>query len=132
MIEEFGGGNFRQATPSCWRNFGCVRESEFSNTTCAGAGLPEGQADQLERIILISCGGVRREISNYIESDVTPELRFRIEAHLRFCPECKAVYDGMRNVLSLIRARDVIELPAGFSLRLYRRLTEICRPSPRF
>lgn len=86
----------------------------------------------MEPIILISCVGVRQEISNYIESEVTPELRFRIEAHLRFCPECKAVYDGMGNVLTLIRARDVIELPAGFSLRLYRRLAEVCRPGPRF
>lgn len=94
--------------------------------------MREEQGDQSEPIVLISCGGVRREISNYIESDVTPELRFRMEAHLRFCPECKAVYDGMRNVLTLIRARDVIELPSGFSLRLYRRLAEVCRPGPRF
>lgn len=86
----------------------------------------------MEPIILISCTEVGRELSNYIESAVTPELRFRIEAHLRFCPECKAVYDGMRNVLTLIGATDVIELPVGFSLRLYRRLAQVCRPGPRF
>ena len=97
-----------------------------------GQVCPKDKADQLERIILISCAEVRQELSNYIETEVTPELRFRLEAHLRFCPECKAVYDGMRNVLILIRGTDVIELPVGFSLRLYRRLSKVCRPVPRF
>lgn len=86
----------------------------------------------MEPIILISCAEVRQELSNYIESQVTPELGFRIEAHLRFCPDCKAVYDGMRNVLTLIHATDLIEVPVGFSLRLYRRLADVCRPVPRF
>ena len=132
MIEEVGGTNFgRQAQAAGVTSAAFVNQSSVTRRA-RGQDCPKDKADQLERIILISCAGMRQELSNYIENEVTPELRFRIETHLRFCPECKAVFDGMRNVLALIRARDVIELPAGFSLRLYRRLAEVCPPGQRF
>ena len=76
----------------------------------------------MEHIILISCAEVRRELSNYIDDDVTPELRSRIEQHVISCGGCKAVYDGVRNVLRLVGSSEIIELPRGFSLRLYCRL----------
>ena len=76
----------------------------------------------MERTILISCAEVRRELSNYIDHDVTPELRARIEQHVISCSGCSAIYDGVRNVLRLVSSSEIIELPRGFSLRLYRRL----------
>ena len=76
----------------------------------------------MEQVILISCAEVRRELSNYLENDVTAELRARIEQHVLACTGCRAVYDGMRNVLRLVSATEIIELPKGFSVRLYRRL----------
>lgn len=80
------------------------------------------QVSKLEQTILISCVEVRRELSNYIENDVTPALRARIEQHVFSCGGCKAIYDGVHNVLRLVSASEIIELPPGFSLRLYRRL----------
>ncbi|HKD13528.1 MAG TPA: zf-HC2 domain-containing protein, partial [Candidatus Angelobacter sp.] len=80
------------------------------------------QVGKLEQAILISCAQVRHELSNYIENDVTLELRARIEQHVQSCTGCKAIYDGVRNVLSLVSSSEIIELPRGFSLRLYRRL----------
>jgi hypothetical protein len=86
-------------------------------------------------MILISCGEVRRELSNYIDDEVTPEVRARIDEHVRFCPGCKAVYDGVRNVLTLLGSGDIIELPRGFSLRVFERLRAVgderAFPSPR-
>jgi predicted anti-sigma-YlaC factor YlaD len=76
----------------------------------------------MDQIILITCAEVRRELSNYIEDDVSLELRARIDQHVSACPGCKAVFDGVRNVLTLVSTGDVIELPRGFSARLYRRL----------
>jgi predicted anti-sigma-YlaC factor YlaD len=73
-------------------------------------------------MILITCEDVRRELSNYFDDEVTPELRGRIEAHVRSCHGCKALYDGVRNVLTLVGSGEVIELPRGFSLRLFHRL----------
>ena len=76
----------------------------------------------MNREILITCAQVRRELSDYIDDEVTPALRARIEEHVGACSGCKAIYDGVRNVLTLIGSTDLIELPRGFSARLYRRI----------
>ena len=77
-------------------------------------------------IIEISCEHVIQEISNYIDGEITPELRARIEEHVRGCKHCAAVLDGTTNTLRLIadgRAFDgLFDLPPGFSERLRQRL----------
>lgn len=74
--------------------------------------------------LLITCIEVRRELSNYIDDEITPALRSRIEEHVSACSGCKAIYDGLRNVLTLVTTTELIELPTGFSVRLYRRVRE--------
>ena len=73
-------------------------------------------------IIEISCVEVWREISNYLEGQVDPELRARMDAHFKSCKHCSAVYDGTRNVVRLIGDGHTFEVPAGFSKRLYKKL----------
>lgn len=78
----------------------------------------------IEMIVEISCVEVWREISNYLEGDVSPELRTRIEAHLKACKHCTAIHDGTRNVVRLIGdgVAFEFEVPKDFSKRLYRKL----------
>ena len=73
-------------------------------------------------VIKIDCYQVRIELSNYIEADLQPQLRLQIEEHLKSCDHCAAVYDGVRNVVRLMGDERIIELPEGFSERLYRRV----------
>jgi predicted anti-sigma-YlaC factor YlaD len=73
----------------------------------------------------ISCSEVRRELANYVEDDVDAELRSRIERHFRECYGCNALYDSIRKVVRLVGGTEVIELPAGFSQRLYERLSTV-------
>jgi predicted anti-sigma-YlaC factor YlaD len=77
-------------------------------------------------IIEISCEHVIREISNYIDGEIDPRLRARIEEHIRGCKHCAAVFDGTTNTLRLIadgRAfAGLLDLPPGFSERLRQRL----------
>jgi hypothetical protein len=84
--------------------------------------LEMGPEEMEQIVILITCADVRRELSNYIEEDVSAELRSRIEQHVSGCPGCKALYDGVRNILTLVSTGEIIPLPRGFSARLYRRL----------
>lgn len=70
----------------------------------------------------IDCREVRRELSNYIENDVTPELRRQMEEHFAACAGCTAIYDGVRNVIKLVGDGRILELPNGFSQRLVARL----------
>ena len=71
----------------------------------------------------LTCAEVLRELSNYMDEDVTQALRLRIDAHVRICGGCRAVYDGVRNVIQLVSDFETIELPHGFSQRLRRRLS---------
>jgi anti-sigma factor RsiW len=79
-----------------------------------------------QHTIEISCEHVILEISNYIDGEITPELRARMEDHIRGCKHCAAVLDGTTNTLRLLadgRAFDgLFDLPSGFGERLRRRL----------
>ena len=72
----------------------------------------------------ISCLEVMRELSNYIDKDLKPELRAQITAHLPTCAHCTATYDGLRNTMILVGDGRSFQLPAGFSQRLRAKLTK--------
>lgn len=73
-------------------------------------------------ILEISCEHAIQQISAYLDGDISPELRARIEAHVRNCRHCAAVLDGTSNTLRLLADGRVLDLPDGFSERLHARL----------
>ena len=73
-------------------------------------------------MVSISCQDVWKEISNYVDNDVDPDLRARMEAHFKICAHCTAVVDGTKNVVKLIADGVEYEIPEGFSKRLYERI----------
>jgi predicted anti-sigma-YlaC factor YlaD len=77
--------------------------------------------------IEIDCQQVRRELSSYLEGDLTPELRLQIDNHLAGCSHCTAVHDGMRNVIRLLGDDKLVDVPEGFGKRLYQRLVSQAR-----
>ena len=72
----------------------------------------------------ISCMEVIRELSNYIDKDVPPNLREQILSHLPGCSHCTAVYNGLRNTITLTGDGRAFNLPAGFSERLRSQLSK--------
>lgn len=72
--------------------------------------------------MVLNCKHVWKEISNYIDDSVSPELREAIEEHLAHCRHCAAVLDSTRNILYLIADERTFELPMGYSERLHARL----------
>jgi anti-sigma factor (TIGR02949 family) len=82
-------------------------------------------------LIEISCEEVWRELSNYLDDEITPEVRARMEEHFKVCNHCTAVLDGIRNVVQLVGDATAFELPAGFRERLYRKLNrKLCKGKP--
>ena len=79
----------------------------------------------------ISCREVRKELARYMEDDISPALRERIERHFLKCDGCFAIYDGLRKVIRLVNSTEMIELPQGFSVRLYRRIVTSSDPGSR-
>ena len=64
--------------------------------------LGSSEVSRTGGVVEISCLEVIRELSSYFDRDVTPELREQIVAHLPGCLHCTAVYDGLRNTITLI------------------------------
>ena len=78
-------------------------------------------------VIEISCAEAWREVSEMIDRTLDPEMRERVELHLRHCAHCTAVFDGTRNAVLLIGDDQAEELPLGFAERLFSRLSlEFC------
>jgi anti-sigma factor RsiW len=75
--------------------------------------------------IEISCVEVWREISNYLDNEISTELRERMEAHFKGCAHCTAVLDGTRNVVKLVGDGKAFQIPDGFSKRLYRKVQKL-------
>jgi hypothetical protein len=74
--------------------------------------------------MVVTCEEVWREVSNYLDGDVSPDLRAAMEEHIRGCQKCSAILDGARNVIGLYGEERMFEPPLGFSQRLHRRLQE--------
>ena len=72
--------------------------------------------------VLISCIEVFRLVSDYVDGDVDPELRARMETHFKDCDHCTAIVDGTKNVVRLVGDGKAFEVPKGFSKKLYNKL----------
>jgi len=121
--------------PSCSRGSGIQNRYEGFNgssttrgddvchlSSAAESYRPVVSVSQKPRVIEIDCELVRKELSNYLEGDLTPELRLQIETHPEGCSHCAAVHDGMRNIVQLLGDEKLIKVPEGFGKRLYQRL----------
>lgn len=75
-------------------------------------------------IVEISCLEVWREISNYLDEEIEPELKTRMDLHFQKCKHCRAVLEGSKNTVRLLADGDWYPLPAGLAERLYRRLSD--------
>jgi len=72
--------------------------------------------------MVVGCEDVWREVSNYLDTEVAPELRTAIDEHVRGCTRCTAVVDGTRNVIQICGDERMVEVPLGFTRRLLQRL----------
>jgi len=73
-------------------------------------------------VIEISCVEVWREISNYLDGEISAELRERMAAHFKVCAHCTAVLEGTQNVVGLVGDGRLFQVPDGFSKRLYKKI----------
>jgi predicted anti-sigma-YlaC factor YlaD len=68
---------------------------------------------------MVSCKTIIANLSAYLDGESTPEMRHKIEKHLRECHRCTAVYDSTRKLLVITGDERVFEIPTGFSDRLH-------------
>ena len=72
----------------------------------------------------MNCEIVEPLFSDYIDGILDPSSTFRLQAHLRFCPECRATLAGMSQVCMALHSLGGTSPPAHFKLQLSNRLQE--------
>jgi anti-sigma factor RsiW len=80
--------------------------------------------------VVIECKHVWGYISDYLDDELSEEIRLDVQKHLAHCEICSAILDSTRNILILTADERVFELPVGFSERLHARLDLEFRGSP--
>jgi anti-sigma factor RsiW len=80
--------------------------------------------------MVISCHEIWQRISDYIDDELSPEMRQHIEEHLEGCRHCSALLDSTRNIIVLIADEKTFDIPVDFSQRLHAKLAlEMSRES---
>jgi predicted anti-sigma-YlaC factor YlaD len=78
---------------------------------------------QESAIVEMSCMEVRTLNADYLEGELGLDMYIRVDAHLEHCRHCSAIYDGIRNVISLLGSEELLQTPSRMEERLYEALT---------
>ena len=72
----------------------------------------------------LSCGQVLERLSDYLDGDLSPGDRDRLEAHLRGCDRCARFGGELRAVVGALRSHlaRTGQVPGGFRERLRKAL----------
>jgi hypothetical protein len=60
---------------------------------------------------MITCEEFFSEFADYLENDVSPEIRQELELHLSQCRACHVLYDSTRKTVKIVSESDSFELP---------------------
>lgn len=61
---------------------------------------------------MVSCHDFLAEFGDYLDNTAGPELRARLEEHLRTCRACRVVLDSTRKTIQIVTDTDSFTLPA--------------------
>jgi len=60
---------------------------------------------------MITCGEFFAEFADYLENQVSPEVRQELELHLSQCRACHVLYDSSRKTIKIVSESNSFELP---------------------
>jgi len=79
---------------------------------------------------VFSCEDVRAALGDYMDGDVSPDIRRDLERHLAECRTCQVVYDTTRKTLRIVTEGGSFEVPEAISERLINRIMSGLTASP--
>lgn len=68
----------------------------------------------------MNCNKVMSELSEYLDGELTPELKGELERHMEGCKHCRTVLDQVRMTIDILCDKQRIELPPDISSRLHQ------------
>ena len=70
------------------------------------------------------CKNCLQQISEYLDGQMDPELKKRLEEHLVFCHSCQVVLDSTRKTIELYCDGKLFQLPVAVRDRLHTALRQ--------
>jgi anti-sigma factor (TIGR02949 family) len=74
---------------------------------------------------MMDCKTVLANLSEYVDGDVSNEVRKELEEHIARCRRCRVVLDTTRRTLKIVLDAETFEVPLAVSARLYTRLEKV-------
>jgi anti-sigma factor (TIGR02949 family) len=75
---------------------------------------------------LVTCRDFLKELSEYLDSNSTPEMRAELEQHVNNCPNCWVVFDTTKKTLKVYKGLDAEHLPEDLHSRVMDALRKKC------
>jgi anti-sigma factor (TIGR02949 family) len=67
---------------------------------------------------LLTCKEFLRELSEYLDGAIDPDLRAKLERHITECPNCWVILDTSKKTINIYRGMDPQPLPQDVHDRL--------------
>jgi anti-sigma factor RsiW len=71
---------------------------------------------------MLSCRELLSDLSEYLDDELSVQVRLELEAHLAHCPTCEVLVDSTRKTLKIVSATFSYELPEDVSGRILARI----------
>jgi len=71
---------------------------------------------------MITCDEFFAEFGDYLENQVSPEIRQELELHLSQCRACQVLYDSSRKTVKIVTESSSFELPQSVSDPIIERV----------
>lgn len=79
---------------------------------------------------MMDCKTVLANLSDYVDGDVSSEVRKALEEHIARCRRCRVILDTTRRTLRIVSDAEPFEVPLAVSARLYARLERVLSEDP--
>ena len=71
---------------------------------------------------LLTCKQFLQELSDYLDENVDPEVRARLEKHISECPNCYVICDTTKKTIRIYQGMDPHPIPQEVEARLIAAL----------
>ena len=79
---------------------------------------------------MLTCAEFLSEFGDYLENTASPELRTRLERHLRECRTCQVILDTTRKTIRIVTDTDSFTLPEDAVEPIVKEIMNRVRAKP--
>ena len=75
----------------------------------------------------MTCSEFLKELTDYLDENLDPNMRVELEEHLAWCHNCFVVCNTTKMTIEIYRESQLFELPEDLRGRLHNAIVEKCK-----